>query len=77
VSVCGCNLQVRQRYPVLPPGPFAVLATLCSVFEHALRVVDEFEFYNDQKPLVRREMKEMILLLKGVMARSCGCVVCL
>ena len=55
-------------------GVWAVLTVLCTVFEHVMRVVDEFEFYQDQRPLPRREIKEVVALLKSVVARSCGCV---
>lgn len=56
------------------PGVYGILLLCCSVFEHTLRVLDEFELYQDQRPIPRREINALVELLRDVIARSCGCV---
>jgi len=52
-------------------GPYAIVALFAVCYNHHLNVLDEFEMYDDQKPLplfqVRRLVKELkVLLFRGL-----------
>jgi hypothetical protein len=53
---------------------YAALALLCACFGTLLVVLDDFELHEHQRPIPRRELKELITCLKNILARAAGSV---
>jgi ubiquitin-protein ligase E3 C len=58
--------KFASSLPADAPGWLLPMSVFCPIYKHMLKIIDNGEFYEQEKPLSLKDLKSLVLILKQV-----------